>query len=193
MKISKMGKKYQIIYADPPWQAPTKECIAKKSTIREGINFHYPSLTTKQICDLPIQEYTDKNCLLFLWVRSPMLEDGLLVGKQWGFSFRTIAFVWYKQRTNPGHYTMSECEICLVFKKGRIPPKAKHNIRQFLSEKRTTHSKKPNEIRKRIEQMFPNVNKIELFAREKTEGWDCIGNEINGKDIRQELEEMING
>jgi N6-adenosine-specific RNA methylase IME4 len=174
-------KKYQIIYADPPWQAPVKECIAKKSTITKDSSFHYQSLTTKQICELPIQEITDDNALLFLWVRSPMLEDGLLVGKRWGFIYRTIAFVWHKQRANPGHYTMSECEICLVFKKGKIPPKEKHNIRQFLSEKRTVHSKKPDEIRRRIEYIFPKSKKIELFARQKSEGWDVWGLEVSEK------------
>ena len=172
------NKKYQIIYADPPWEAPTKECIAKKSTITGKDSFHYPSMTTTEICELPIKEISDVNCLLFMWVRSPMLEEGLLVGKSWGFTFRTIAFVWYKQRANPGHYTMSECEICLVFKKGKIPTMGKHNIRQFLSEKRTEHSKKPQEIRDRIELMFPTQDKIELFARQKTKGWDVWGNEV---------------
>jgi len=185
-------KKYQIIYADPPWKASAKECIAQKSTITDKNSFHYPAMTTDEICKLPIKELADNDCLLFLWVRSPMLEDGLKVGKEWGFSYRTIAFVWHKQRTNPGHYTLSECEICLVFKRGRIPPKKKHNIRQFLSEKRTIHSRKPTEIRRRIEQMFPHLNKIELFAREKVEGWDVIGNDIDGKDIKESLNNLLN-
>jgi N6-adenosine-specific RNA methylase IME4 len=183
-------KKYQIIYADPPWKAPTKECIAKKSTITDNASFHYPAMTTKQICELPIEKITDRDCLLFLWVRSPMLEDGLIVGKKWGFVYRTVAFIWHKQRINPGHYTLSECEICLVFKKGKIPKKAVHNIKQFLSEKRTTHSTKPMEIRKRIEQMFPTQNKIELFARQKTDGWDVWGNEVES-DIN--LNEAVYG
>lgn len=172
------NKKYDIIYCDPPWKAPTKECIAKKSCITGDDSFHYPAMNTEDICNLPLKEITAKNCLLFLWVRSPALEDGLTVGKRWGFKFSTIAFIWYKQRTNPGHYTMSEYEICLVFKKGKIPPKEKHNIRQFLSEKRTKHSKKPDEIRKRISEMFSKCNKIELFARQKYEGWDAWGNEV---------------
>ncbi len=171
-------KKYDIVYADPPWKAPTKECIAKKSTITGDDSFHYPAMSTEDICNLPLKEITAKNSLLFLWVRSPALEDGLIVGKRWGFKLSTIAFVWHKQRANPGHYTMSECEICLVFKKGKIPPKERHNIRQFLSEKRTKHSKKPDEIRNRINEMFPKCNKIELFARKKSKGWDVWGNEV---------------
>lgn len=170
-------KKYQIIYADPPWKGST-ECLAKKSHIVDKTSFHYKAMETIDICWLPIKDIINNNCLLFLWARSPALEDALKVGKAWGFKYRTIAFIWYKQRTNPGHYTMSECEICLVFKRGKIPIPYIRNIKQFLSEKRGIHSKKPNEIRKRIAQMFPTQNKIELFAREKTEGWDVWGNEI---------------
>jgi N6-adenosine-specific RNA methylase IME4 len=74
---------------------------------------------------------------------------------------------------------MSECEICLIGKKGNIPsPRGARNIRQFLSEQKTKHSSKPQEIRKRIEMMFPEQNKVELFARQKIEGWDVWGNEV---------------
>lgn len=93
----------------------------------------------------------------------------------------TIAFIWHKQRTNPGYYTMSECEICVVGKKGKIPtPRGSRNERQFLSELRTKHSKKPDEIRNRINRMFPEQTKIELFARQRYENWDAWGNEVEG-------------
>jgi N6-adenosine-specific RNA methylase IME4 len=99
--------------------------------------------------------------------------------KAWGFAYKTIAFVWDKQKVNPGYYTMSQCEICLVGKKGTIPaPRGTRNERQFLSEMRGRHSTKPDEIRKRIERMFPTQKKIELFARETVEGWDAWGNEV---------------
>ena len=173
-----MTKKYQIIYADPPWKGD-QTAIAKKSWISGGHEQHYPAMETLEICSLPIREISDENSILFLWVRSPMLQQGLDVGKAWGFSFRTIAFIWYKQAINPGAYTLSECEIVLLFKRGKIPDnRGARNVRQFLSEKRTIHSKKPEEIRKRIDQMFPTQNKIELFARQKTEGWDVWGNEV---------------
>ena len=74
---------------------------------------------------------------------------------------------------------MSQCEICLVGKKGKIPsPRGARNIRQFLSERRSKHSKKPDEIRDRITAMFPEQSKIELFARQYADGWDCWGNEV---------------
>ena len=172
-------KKYQIIYADPAWQYKSKECLAKKSILNGKLNTHYQTMSLKEIKDLPMGGVADDNCLLFLWVVSPMLDDCIDVLKSWGFKYSTIGFIWYKQKTNPGSYTMSECEICLIGKKGNIPtPRGLRNIRQFLSEKKTKHSAKPSEIRDRITKMFPTQNKIELFAREKIDGWDSWGNEV---------------
>ena len=99
--------------------------------------------------------------------------------KSWGFNYATIGFIWDKQRVNPGFYTMSQCEICLIGKRGKIPrPRGARNIRQLVSEMRGRHSAKPHEVRKRIELMFPDQDKIELFARERVEGWDAWGNEV---------------
>ena len=136
-------------------------------------------MTIEDLKGLPVKEISDCNCLLFMWIVSPMLPEAVELMTSWGFEYATIAFVWYKQKTNPGHYTMSECEICIVGKKGKIPePRGERNIRQFLSKERGKHSKKPADIRYRITQMFPTQKKIELFSREKIEGWDCWGNEV---------------
>ena len=173
------NKKYQIIYADPPWTYKSKECLAKTSILNGKLNTHYKTMPLKEIKELDIQSISDDNSLLFLWVVSPMLGDGIDLMKSWGFKYSTIAFIWHKQKTNPRSYTMSECEICLVGKKGTIPkPRGIRNARQFLSEMRTRHSAKPNEIRQRIEKMFPTQNKIELFARDVKDNWDCWGNEV---------------
>ena len=172
-------KKYQVIYADPAWQYNTKECLAKTSILNGELNTHYSTMTLKELKALNVESISDKNCMLFLWVVSPMLTEGMEVMKAWGYKYATIAFIWHKQKTNPGHYTMSECEICLVGKRGIIPtPRGARNIRQFLSEMRGKHSAKPKEIRNRIEKMFPTQNKVELFARQNVEGWDAWGNEV---------------
>ena len=172
-------KKYQIIYADPAWQYKSKECLAKKSILNGKLNTHYSTMSMNDLKKLPVGGVSDDNCLLFLWVVSPMLDECIDVLKSWGFKYSTIGFIWHKQKTNPGSYTMSECEICLIGKKGNIPtPRGLRNIRQFLSESKTKHSSKPEEIRNRITQMFPTQNKIELFARQKVEGWDSWGNEV---------------
>lgn len=172
-------KKYNIIYADPPWQYKSKECLAKKSILNGKLNTHYPTMSIAEIKSLQVGKIADKNCLLFLWVVSPMLDDCIDVLKSWGFKYSTVGFVWHKGKPNPGSYTMSECEVCLVGKKGNIPyPRGARNIRQFLSEKRTQHSSKPIEIKERITKMFPSSPRIELFSRQKTDGWDVWGNEV---------------
>ena len=177
--IYNTNKKYNIIYADPPWQYKSKECLAKKSILNGKLNYHYNTMTLEELKKLPVNKICEKDCLLFLWVVSPMLDDCIDVLKSWGFKYSTIGFIWNKEKTNPGSYTMSECEICLIGKKGNIPkPRGKRNVRQYVQEKRTEHSTKPHEVRKRIVDMFPIQNKIELFARQTCEGWDCWGNEV---------------
>lgn len=172
-------KKYEIIYADPAWQYKTKESLAKTSILNGELNTHYGTMTIAELGGLPLKSISDKNSMLFMWVVSPMLDDGIELMKKWGFKYSTIAFIWHKQRANPGHYTMSECEICLVGRRGKIPtPRGARNVRQFLSVMRGRHSAKPTEIRKRIEAMFPTQTKLEMFARQSAEGWDVWGNEV---------------
>jgi len=191
-------KKYQIIYADPPWEYKASRSIAETSCL-SGENYkHYNYMSIEDLCSLPIWKITDNNCLLFLWITGPKLNIAFNVGISWGFEYATIAFVWDKQRLNPGYYTMSQVELCLVFRKGNIPtPRGKRNIRQLLSEERRGHSKKPDTIRKKIVEMFPTQNKIELFARkpenvlfedESWKGWDVWGNEVES-DINLEENE----
>ena len=170
--------KYDVIYTDPPWTYRSKESLHKTSILNGKENTHYKTMTKDQLKNMPIKELCNKDAMIFMWVVSPMLDDGIELMKAWGFKYSTIAFIWHKKRVNPGHYTMSECEICLVGRIGKIPsPRGKRNVRQFLSEARGAHSVKPSEIRKRIELMFPEQKKLEMFARQASEGWDVFGNE----------------
>jgi N6-adenosine-specific RNA methylase IME4 len=171
---------YDILYADPPWDYDGRTQQNGTTGNKSAIN-HYPTMTLKQLKELNIKAISNPNSLLFMWTSSPHLPQAIELIQAWGFTYKTIAFVWYKQKTNPGYYTMSECELCIVGKRGSIPtPRGTRNERQFLSEMRTRHSAKPQEIRNRITRMFPTQKKIELFARATTEGWDVFGNEVNG-------------
>ena len=138
-------------------------------------------MKTPEICALPISEIAEAESLLFLWTTGALFEDGMQVGAAWGFKFATVAFVWRKPNKKlPGFYTMSQCEFCLVFKKGKIPqPRGKRNIPQFLECKAGRHAEKPAWIRHRIVEMFPYHNRIELFARQCVESWDAWGNEVS--------------
>jgi len=186
-------KKYQIIYADPPWPYTGNEVLAKTSRLNKKEHHHYKIMTLEDIKKLPVVNIAEEDCLLFLWAVSPSLDSGIDVLKSWGFKYATVAFVWHKIKTNPGYYTLSSCELCLVGKRGRIPqPRGLRNIHQFLSASRLEHSRKPETIRERISAMFPTQSKIELFARERPinlfgydeyAGWDVWGNEVES-DIK---------
>lgn len=184
--IYNLEKKYEVIYADPPWEYKQKQMnfqnYDKGKKYSNHVTEHYNTMSIKELKEMSdvIKKITnEKSCLLFMWVTSPNLDVAIEVGKSWGFDYKTVAFVWDKQRTNYGFYTLSQIEMCLVFKKGKIPKKAINNIKQFHSEHVGKHSEKPVEIIKRISSMFPQQNKIELFARKTYKNWDCWGNQIN--------------
>lgn len=185
INIYNTKNKYNIIYADPPWEYKQKQInfqhYEKGLKYENHVTEHYNTMSKEKLFEMKnvIQKITNEDsCLLFMWATCPNLDLAIDVGKYWGFEYKTVAFVWDKQRTNYGFYTLSQCELCLVFKKGKIPKKEANNIKQFLSEHQTIHSKKPEEIRKRIDAMFNKYPRIELFARQHIEGWDCWGNEV---------------
>jgi N6-adenosine-specific RNA methylase IME4 len=187
------NEKYDIIYADPPWDYGGKMQFDKSSKKSENpnwekdifisaANFKYPTVKTEQLMKMPLHKICKDDCLLFMWVTNPHLAQGIRLGEAWGFEYKTVAFVWDKMNHNPGQYTLSNCELCLVFKHGRIPtPRGARNIQQLIRVPRTEHSRKPIEVLHDIELMFPTQKKIELFARHKPKGWD-----VWGLDIREE-------
>ena len=173
---------FDIIYADPPWDYKGQlQHAGAGSGDTGGATRHYPTVTLDRLKKLAVSDIAADNCLLFMWATNPHLDQAIDLGKAWGFAWATVAFVWDKVRVNPGFYTMSQCEMCLVFKRGKIPsPRGARNVRQFLSVKRSAHSEKPAEVRTRIERMFPKLKKVELFARQWAEGWHAWGLEVHG-------------
>ena len=126
------NKKYQIIYADPPWDYGGKMQYDKSSikTINIGFEknifissatFKYPTVKLKDLKKLNVDSIADDNCLLFMWTTGPQFANSIELGTSWGFEYKTVAFVWDKQIHNPGRYTLSQTEFCIVFKKGCIP------------------------------------------------------------------------
>jgi len=185
-----MNKKYQIIYADPPWSYADQGCQGTMAN-------HYKGMKITDICKLPINEIADFNCVLFMWATYPMLKEALLVIEAWGFKYKSIAFQWLKLNKKNGkpfyglgRWTRGNTEPCLLAVKGK-PKRASASVFQLIQTPIEGHSKKPDIVRNKIVQLLGGGQRIELFARQKTEGWDCIGNGINGKDISQELEEII--
>lgn len=174
--------KYRIVYADPPWSYKDKR--DKHTRLSGGASVHYRTMDIKDIKSLPIQNITDDNCMLFLWVTFPNLQEGLDTIKAWGFKYKTLGFSWLK--TNKingkpffgiGYYTKSNCEVCLIGVKGK-PIKVSNYISSVVIESRGEHSAKPKSVRDKIVQLCGDIPRIELFAREATEGWDTWGDEV---------------
>ncbi|MFR7643873.1 MT-A70 family methyltransferase [Eubacterium sp.] len=188
-----MGKKYKIIYADPPWQY---RVYSKKGQGRSAEN-HYHTMNIKDIMALPVDKIADKDCILFLWITFPCLKEGIEVMERWGFKYKTCGFNWVKRNKKKntyymglGFWTRSNSEVCLIGTKGQ-PKRVSKSVPQICDARIMEHSRKPAEIRERIVELCGELPRIELFARDKVKGWDSLGDEIDGKDIREALREVI--
>lgn len=178
-------KKYGIIYADPPWHY---RVYSKKGAGRSAES-HYPTMTIEEIQALPVSELADKDCALFMWITFPLLKESLSVLSAWGFKFKTIAFVWIKQNRKSdsqfwgmGYRTRANAEFCVLATKGK-PKRMAKNVHQVIISHIEEHSKKPDEARRRIVRLMGDLPRIELFARQKSAGWDVWGNEVESDII----------
>lgn len=172
-------KKYQIIYADPPWS------YQNGNVPQGGVNAQYKTMTLQQIKDLPVFKIAEETSVLILWATFPQLQEALDVIKAWGFKYKTLGFSWLKTNKDGspffgiGYYAKSNQEICLLGVRGKAHSLVKSNsISSFVSTGRTKHSEKPQIFRNKIVELFGDIPRIELFARTKTEGWDVWGNEV---------------
>lgn len=193
-------KKYKIIYCDVPWNYDNPKsdnpAIGGKT---------YRTMSNEDLMNLPIEKIAGKNCLLFMWVTMPKLLEVFPIIEAWGFKYITCAFTWVK--LNPtgsiekngkditlkkgvysgiGHWVNGNAELCLLAKKGK-PKRFEKNVKQIQIHPRGKHSRKPAMIREEIVRLAGNLSRIELFATEKATGWDSIGFDIDGKDIRESL------
>jgi len=173
-------KKYQIIYADPPWHYRNYA----DQTASRWVGNQYPVMDVADICGLPISALADENCVLFLWTTPPCLMEAIKVLSAWGFQYKTKAFCWVKTNTQSmglftgmGFWTRSNTEDCWLAVKGQ-PKRIDSSIHQVVMSDVMEHSHKPAIVREKIVQLMGDLPRIELFARRKVEGWDCWGNEV---------------
>jgi N6-adenosine-specific RNA methylase IME4 len=178
-------KKYNIIYADPPWAY--KQAFKSSKTCIKHIDEFYPVMTTKELCELPVKNICADDAVCFMWVCDGWMHDAIHILESWGFKYKVVAFVWDKQAVRPGMWTMKNTELVLLGTKGKMHKfLKKRNIQQLVQERRTTHSTKPEIFKSKIVEMFGDLSRIELFARQKTEGWDIWGNELeNSIELRR--------
>lgn len=172
-------KKYNIIYADPPWTYKT--WTAKGG--HKSASAHYPTMKKEDIQKLPVKELAADDCCLFLWVTMPNLVEGIELIEKWGFKYKTCAFDWVKTYKSGkpvfglGYWTRANAELCLLATKGH-PKRINKSVSQIVIERPREHSRKPDCVRDRIVQLLGDLPRIELFARQRVDGWDSWGNEV---------------
>ena len=183
------ASKYRVIYADPPWGYRDK---AKSGN--RGVEFKYPTMTTEEMCRLPVWSLVDDtSCLLAMWWVPTMVEEALAVMKAWGFRLMTMkGFTWHKTCKNQqdksamgmGHMTRANSEDVLFAVRGRMPERIDASIIQHFSAPRTAHSAKPDYPRQKLVQLVGDVPRIELFARGSVgHGFDTWGNDADTNSI----------
>jgi N6-adenosine-specific RNA methylase IME4 len=204
--------KFSCIFSDPPWEFSDK---LKQSDVKRGAESQYQTMSTEEIKKLPVPDITENDAILVLWAPSSLLQDGLDVMNAWKFKQKQTA-IWIKCKidTNKalkesnndlnsvlnfgmGHCLRNTHEIALIGTKGKILSKVKNKSqRTVMFSQNYKHSKKPEELQDRFELIFPELKTegkcMEMFARRQRDGWTCLGNEIDGKDIKQALIDLKN-
>lgn len=172
--------RFQVVYADPAWEYSNKSS-------RGAAEDHYSVMKLDDIKNLPVKELCKKDAVLFLWATPPLLKEALEVMESWGFTYKTVAFVWIKLNKDGtpfmgmGNYTRANAELCLLGTKQKGVKVQKHNVSQIVQSIREIHSKKPSVIYRNIEELHGDCERLELFARTQRENWTCWGNELSGE------------
>lgn len=178
-------KRYKVIYADPPWKFGSKEVQKYSGKRFRPLETVYHTEKGADMEHWDIKSIADKDCALFMWATDAHIKEAIRLMEAWGFKYVTIAFIWAKttktgkQVCNLGAWTMKNCEICLFGTRGAmLKYKQSNNVKQLFYAERREHSRKPDCVRGFIEQLFGDIPKIELFAREEFDGWDAWGDEV---------------
>jgi len=188
-EIFSTDKRYGVIYADPPWRYNKRN--NPKTKFGKGAFGHYDLMTMQDIAKLPVPEIAAENCALFMWVTFPYLDEQIKLFEKWGFRYTTLGFSWVKTNQKNGqpffgigYYAKSNCEICLIGIKGKMKP-VSNKVSSCIISPRREHSRKPDEVRERIVELFGDIPRIELFARQRADGWDCWGNQCEEEKFEQ--------
>ena len=185
-------KKYNIIYADPPWSYRDKALAGNR-----GAGCKYKVQEQKWLENLSVKNIAADNCILFLWVTMPKLNECWNLIEKWGFTYKTVAFTWVKRNKiasswfwGMGRWTRANAELCLLATKGK-PKRISASVHSIIDTHIEIHSKKPDCVRDKIVELCGDIPRIELFARERVEGWNSVGYNIDGNDIKDYLDLFI--
>ena len=195
------SRAYGVIYADPPW--------AFRGYVTDGVpqraaDQNYPTMTMEELCALPVGDLAKNNCALLMWGIASHLPQAIKLGQAWGFEFKSKAFCWaklnkrfadqkdwsvkYASPANSDHWFMGmgygtrrNTEDCWLFTRGN-PRRLSGGVRELVVAPVREHSRKPSEVRERIEALYPGPY-AELFSRESAPGWETWGNETGKFDV----------
>jgi len=186
------NKKYNIIYADPPWSY-------NENWGNGAVHHHYDTMSFEDICNLPINKITDENCHLYLWYTNPFVREAHKLCDAWGFEYKqTLTWVkhstYKKFETGLGYYFRGATEHILFGVKGKLPRLRKDLLNVLETEGNAVyeinsrkHSEKPKVFREIIVAHSGDLPRIELFSRHKLKGWDCWGDETSPEEEQIEL------
>lgn len=175
--------KYQLIYADPPWHFQTRSEKGEGRSAKQ----HYSVMSLADIAKMPVGEIATPDSVCLMWVIDPMIEQGYQIMRAWGFTPKTVGFYWVKKNmksdgffTGLGYYTRANPEQCILGTRGNGLPRKDKGVKRLIVSPVGRHSEKPEEAYTRIERLFGDVTRVELFARCRRLGWDAFGNQVEG-------------
>lgn len=186
---------YGAIYADPPWSFKTYSNRDQGTVPHRTTEAPYRSMTAEELLKLPVSEIAAKDCVLHMWVISSHIDQALVLGRTWGFTFKSLGLVWVKtQKGDPekpkmgmGKWFRQEAEVCLLFSRGK-PSRVSAGVRQTILEPAREHSRKPDVGYDRVEALTDGPY-LEMFSRSSRPGWDCMGDQ-QGKFDQMDPVEM---
>lgn len=178
-------KKYNIVYADPAWKFSSKQLQKYSGKRFSSLDKEYSNSDSKEFEKWNVESFLYKDAACFMWTTDAHIPNAISLLNSWGFKYTTVAFIWSKktkggkQVATLGAWTMKNCEICLLGTRGKmLKHKKSNNVYQLIEAERTRHSKKPDIFAEKIVEIFGDLPRIELFARDLKTGWDVFGNEI---------------
>jgi N6-adenosine-specific RNA methylase IME4 len=188
--------KFACIAADPPWHHASR---SPKGQTRRSPSHHYPTMRLAEIAAMPVAQIAARDCHLWLWTTGPHLQQAFRVMEAWGFRYSSLGFVWITRHTRagdvaapgarplfmdardlnwgPGYTTRQNAELCLLGRRG-APKRLAKDVFQVIVAPRREHSRKPDEFFPRVER-YCGGPRLELFARERREGWTAWGNDVD--------------
>lgn len=178
--------RYPLAVIDPPWQWLGHTGETSRSAL-------YAKLTDDDLCALPMSRLLAPDAVALLWIIDTHVPHALRCVEAWGLTYKTVGFYWTKVRPSGkehiglGYYTRANPEQCWIATRGAGIPRVSRAVRRWLHAPSGAHSEKPDAFYTAVEELFGDVPRVDVFARKRRAGWDAIGNEIDGRDIRDVL------